>query len=124
MTANTTIRALLAFGSLAAAVFMRGSDKVLRYSVDRPAVELLYLPVPHVVKLPAKSFIDTVVWRAGDGLAGVTVLVFATMGGLGPVQLSWVTLPLLGLWPSSPPSHAAAYIAQTMMPKTQNVISD
>jgi AAA family ATP:ADP antiporter len=89
---------LLALGTLAAAVALKGVDKVLRYSIDRPAVELLYLPVPHAVKLPAKSFIDTVVWRAGDGLAGVTVLVFATMGGLGPVQLSWVTLPLVGLW--------------------------
>ena len=65
---------LLAFGTLAAAVLMRGSDKVLRYSVDRPAVELLYLPVPPPAKLPAKSFIDTVVWRAGDGLAGLAVL--------------------------------------------------
>jgi len=89
---------LLVVGTLAAAVALKAVDKVLRYSIDRPAVELLYLPVPHVVKLPAKSFIDTVVWRAGDGLAGLTVLVFATFGGLGPVGLSWVTLPLLVVW--------------------------
>jgi len=89
---------LLVIGSFAAAVGLKAIDKVLRYSIDRPAVELLYLPVPQVVKLPAKSFIDTVVWRAGDGLAGLTVLAFATLGSGGPVQLSWVTLPLLGLW--------------------------
>ncbi|MFN8092735.1 MAG: Npt1/Npt2 family nucleotide transporter [Vicinamibacteria bacterium] len=89
---------LLAFGSLAAAVFMRGSDKVLRYSVDRPAVELLYLPVPSAAKLAAKSFIDTVVWRAGDGLAGLAVLALATFGGMGPVPMTLVNIPLLVAW--------------------------
>jgi AAA family ATP:ADP antiporter len=89
---------LLATGTLAAAVLLRGADKVLRYSIDRPAVELLYLPVPAGLKLPAKSFIDTVAWRAGDGLAGLTVLLFATLGGVGPVRLAFVVLPLVGLW--------------------------
>jgi AAA family ATP:ADP antiporter len=89
---------LLASSAFAAAVLLRGADKVLRYSVDRPAVELLYLPVPAGQKLPAKSFIDTVAWRAGDGLAGLAVLGFATLGGVGPVRLSLVVLPFVGLW--------------------------
>ena len=42
---------LLAAGTLAAAVILRGVDKVLRYSIDRPAVELLYLPVAPAAKL-------------------------------------------------------------------------
>ena len=61
---------LLTLATLAAAVMLKGVDKVLRYSIDRPAMELLYLPVPTAIKLPAKSFIDTVAWRAGDALAG------------------------------------------------------
>ena len=89
---------LLAFASLGAAVLLKGVDKVLRYSIDRPAMELLYLPVPTAIKLPAKSFIDTVAWRAGDGLAGLVVLALATLGGLGPKYLSLVTLPAIGLW--------------------------
>jgi AAA family ATP:ADP antiporter len=89
---------LLVSGTLAAAVVLKGVDKVLRYSIDRPAVELLYLPVLPEVKLPAKSFIDTVAWRAGDALAGLAVIAFATLGGLGPVRLTFVTLPFLGLW--------------------------
>ncbi|HXY41486.1 MAG TPA: Npt1/Npt2 family nucleotide transporter [Vicinamibacteria bacterium] len=89
---------LLAFGTLTAAVALRSVDKVLRYSLDRPAVELLYLPVPPPSKLVAKSFIDTVVWRAGDGLAGLSVLLFATIGGLGAVRLSLLNIPLLLLW--------------------------
>jgi len=69
---------LLVLGTLGAAVFLKGNDQVLRYSIDKSTVELLYLPLPGAVKLHAKWFIDTVVWRMGDGLAGITVLVFAT----------------------------------------------
>jgi AAA family ATP:ADP antiporter len=85
-------------GSLVAIAGLKVTDKVLRYSVDRPATELLYLPVPSSQRIPAKSFIDTVVWRSGDGLAGLTVLTFVTFGGLGPVRLTWVTLPFLFFW--------------------------
>jgi AAA family ATP:ADP antiporter len=97
---------LLIIGTLAAAVVLRGTDQVLRYAVDKPTVELLYLPVPVDQTLNVKSFIDTVVWRLGDGLAGVSVLLFANWAGLGPVRMSWVTLVLLGGW------LVAAYIAQ------------
>lgn len=69
-------QALLAWGSLAAVVFLMGSDKVLRYSIDRSTTELLYLPVPAKVKVPVKSFVDTVIWRLGDGLQGAAVLLF------------------------------------------------
>lgn len=89
---------VLVFGGLAAAVFLKGVDKVLRYSIDRPAVELLYLPVAPALKLPAKSFIDTVAWRAGDGLAGLAIMAFATWGGLAPARLSLVSLPFIALW--------------------------
>jgi ATP/ADP translocase/HEAT repeat protein len=91
---------LLVFGGTVVAVLVpRAIDRVVRYSMERPAVELLYLPVPFTVKLPAKSFIDTVVWRVGDaGLGGLTVLAVVTLGGLKAAQLTWVTLPLIGLW--------------------------
>ena len=85
-------------GTLAAVVFLRGSDQVLRYSIDRPTVELLYLPVPPEQTFQVKSFIDTVVWRLGDGLSGLVVLLFATTLGWTPVRLTWVNLLLLGGW--------------------------
>jgi AAA family ATP:ADP antiporter len=86
-------------GTVMAVLVPRGIDRVVRYSMERPAVELLYLPVPLAVKLRAKSFIDTVVWRVGDaGLGGLTVLGLVTLGGVTAAQLTWVTLPLIGLW--------------------------
>ena len=89
---------VLVFGGLYAATFLKGSDKVLRYSIDTSALQLLYLPVPASVKMQVKSFIDTVIWRLGDGLAGLTLLVFATYLNFRPHQISWVNLIFLGLW--------------------------
>ncbi|MGH9350000.1 MAG: Npt1/Npt2 family nucleotide transporter [Vicinamibacterales bacterium] len=89
---------LLLTGGLAAAVLLKGGDQVLRYSIDRATVELLYLPVPASQTFRAKSFIDTVVWRAGDGFAGALVLVCVGVLGLSAVQVGWVNLALIGLW--------------------------
>lgn len=89
---------LMFWGTLAAALALKASDQVLRYSLDKSAVELLYLPLPHALKLRAKWFIDTVIWRLGDGLAGVTVLIFATYLHVTARHMSWVALVLLGAW--------------------------
>ncbi|MBI3404628.1 MAG: hypothetical protein HY046_04150, partial [Acidobacteria bacterium] len=68
---------LLVWGSLAAANFMRGGDQVLRYSIDKSTVELLFLPIPSNIKIQVKSFIDVVVWRFGDGISGLAIALFA-----------------------------------------------
>jgi AAA family ATP:ADP antiporter len=96
---------LLIWGTVAAALFLKGGDQVLRYSIDRSTIELLYLPLPNRVKLQAKWFIDTVVWRLGDGLAGVVVLIFAARLGWTPQQVSWIAIPLILGW------LAAVYVA-------------
>jgi len=96
---------LLVWGTIAAALFLKGGDQVLRYSIDRSTIELLYLPLPNRVKLQAKWFIDTVVWRIGDGLAGVIVLIFAARFGWTPQQISWIAILLVLGW------LAAVYVA-------------
>ena len=97
---------LLVSGSFAAAILLRGSDQVLRYSIDRPAAELLYLPLPAAQTLQVKSFIDTVVWRLGDGLSGLVILLLATVLHWPAWQISWVNLLLLAGW------LTAAWVAQ------------
>jgi AAA family ATP:ADP antiporter len=89
---------LLVLGTLASAVALKGGDQVLRYSVDKSTAELLYLPIPAGVKLQVKWFIDTVIWRLGDGLSGLIVLIFATFLHLPPRQISWVVLVLVSGW--------------------------
>jgi AAA family ATP:ADP antiporter len=102
---------LLMWGTLTAAIVLKGSDQVWRYSLDKSAVELLYLPLPHNLKLRAKWFIDTVIWRLGDGLAGVTVLIFATYLHMGARQVSWIALLLIGAWLISVSVAGKQYIA-------------
>ena len=81
-----------------AAIALRSGINVLQYSIDKPSVELLYLPVSQQIKNQVKSFIDTVVWRLGDGLAAVGVLAFATILGWSAVQVSWVNMLFIGAW--------------------------
>lgn len=96
---------LIVWGTIAAALFLKGGDQVLRYSIDRSTIELLYLPLPNRVKLKAKWLIDTVVWRLGDGMGGVVVLIFAAQLRWTPRQISWIAILLILVW------LAAVYVA-------------
>ncbi|MFQ5926164.1 MAG: Npt1/Npt2 family nucleotide transporter [Terriglobia bacterium] len=89
---------VLVWGTIWAAIALRGSINIFQYSIDRSSLELLYLPVPANIKVQVKAFIDTVIWRMGDGLAGVLVLVFAAYVGLTASQVSAVALVLVLGW--------------------------
>ena len=89
---------LLIFGTLGSAVALKGGDQLLRYSLDKSTAELLYLPLPSGVKLQVKWFIDTVIWRLGDGLSGLMVLIFADWLHFPARQISWVVLVLISGW--------------------------
>jgi len=103
--------AVLVWGTVWAAAILRGSDTVIRYSVDTSAIQLLYLPVAANVKLQVKSFIDTVVWKVGDGLAAVTVLLFAKRLGFTPREISVITLALIAAWFASAVIARRQYVA-------------
>ncbi|MEO8681562.1 MAG: Npt1/Npt2 family nucleotide transporter [Vicinamibacterales bacterium] len=97
---------VLVFGTLLAASTLKASDQVLRYSIDKATIELLYLPVPAAHTFRVKSFIDTVVYRAGDALGGLAVLLFAVFFGLNPIQVSAVCIVLVAFW------MVAAFVAR------------
>jgi AAA family ATP:ADP antiporter len=92
--------AVLLWGTVTiwAAIALRSCINVLQYSIDKPSVELLYLPISASVKNQVKSFIDTVVWRFGDGLAAVAVLGFGKALGWPAPRVSWVVLALVVAW--------------------------
>ena len=97
---------VLVLGSIVAAAALKASDQVLRYSIDKATVELLYLPVPSAHTFRVKSFIDTVVYRAGDATGGLMVLLFAAVLGWSPSQVSIVGIALVGAW------MVAAFVAR------------
>jgi len=90
--------AVFAAGTLLTAVLLKGSDQLLRYSLDKSSVELLYLPIPPEVKLQAKSCIDTFIWRLGDGIAGLTLAVFTDRLHWSPQRVSVVNFLFIGCW--------------------------
>lgn len=73
------------------------------YGITRPAREVLYTGVERKARYKAKNFIDTVVYRGGDALAGwlYTGLQSVGLGTAGtallaiPLALGWAAL---GLW--------------------------
>jgi len=85
-------------GTLVAAAALKASDQVLRYSIDKATTELLYLPVQAAHTFRVKSFIDTVVYRLGDAGGGLVVLVFAAVLNWSAVDLSRVSVVLIGAW--------------------------
>jgi AAA family ATP:ADP antiporter len=89
---------VLLWGTLLAVTLLRASDQVLRYSIDKATVELLYLPVPPAQTFSVKSFIDTVVYRFGDATGGLLVLLFAAMVGWTPRQMAGVCLAVCLAW--------------------------
>ncbi|MFB3853848.1 MAG: Npt1/Npt2 family nucleotide transporter [Vicinamibacterales bacterium] len=93
--------AVLAVGTLAAVVALKGSDQVLRYSIDKSTVELLFLPVSASQRFHAKMCIDGVVWRIGDAAGSLIVLVSAGAAGLSAVDVGWLNLLLIGVWLAS-----------------------
>jgi AAA family ATP:ADP antiporter len=73
------------------------------YGITRPAREVLYTGVERSARYKAKNFIDTVVYRGGDALAGWLYTGLKTAGlGLGGIALLSIPLALgwaaLGLW--------------------------
>lgn len=107
--ASSSIAVLLA-GSLLAASALKASDQVLRYSIDKATVELLYLPLSASDTFRVKSLIDTVIYRIGDGVGGLAVLVAATVLGWSPVQVSWLTLAGVAAWLVAAATARARYV--------------
>jgi AAA family ATP:ADP antiporter len=90
--------AVLIVPTLLMAGVLRGSQYILRFSLDKSSTELLYLPVSPEVKNQVKSFIDTFVWRSADGIAGLTLLLFANVLKFSPSQVGLVNLVFLAGW--------------------------
>ncbi len=93
--------AVFALGTLWTAILLKGGDSVVRYSLDKSSVELLYLPIPAEVKLQAKSTIDTFIWRLGDGLSGFTLAIFTDRLHWSAQKVSVVNLVFIVGWIST-----------------------
>lgn len=65
----------------------------LNYSTGRVLRELIYIPLDREAKYQGKSFIDTVIFRFGDGLSSAVIY-----GGLGILGYGfWIDYSILGV---------------------------
>lgn len=89
---------LLVFPVLWAAVLVKVSDGSFKQSINKAALELLFLPIPSAIKQRAKAFIDVFIDSLATGLGGLLLLFFSVVVGLTTVELSFPVLGLTLLW--------------------------
>lgn len=97
-----TLSLLLAAGLLPAVVLavawvLKLSEGGLRHSIDQATRELLFLPVPALVRRQAKAFIDVFVQRFGEGVAALALLP-VTFGLIRAEHVSVLTVVLVAAW--------------------------
>jgi ATP/ADP translocase len=93
---GSTIALGVAFGVLTATIAKTG-DSMFRYSSERTAREILYVPVPTELKLKAKAYIDAGVEK-GFGKAAAGVLIGVSVAVVGYRSVTWVAVALAVGW--------------------------
>jgi ATP/ADP translocase len=83
--------------ALWAATWAKGSDNVIRYTINDATTQLLYLPVPAQVRGAAKATIDGVLKPGSIALAGLLLLGYRELG-LGARPTAIITLVLIAGW--------------------------
>lgn len=82
---------------LGALIVAKGAETGLRYSTERAAREILYVPIPEDIKLQAKAWIDVAVEK-GLGKFVSAVLIFLLLQVMEYRQIAWVTIVLSLGW--------------------------
>jgi AAA family ATP:ADP antiporter len=97
------VLSVVGFAALAAAptigvlVVLQVARRVGNFAVARPTRELLFTVISREDKYKAKTFIDTVVYRAGDQIGSWSYAALAFFG-LGIAGVSLVAVPLSLAW--------------------------
>lgn len=90
--------ATLTGAPLVASISLRGLDGVLRNSVQRVALELLWAPIERRRKADAKAVVDGVVSRGAQAAAAVGLGLLTATGVIRLPGLTLVAALLAGLW--------------------------
>ena len=68
-----------------------------RYSITRPAREVLFTVVGREERYKSKAFIDAAVYRGGDLVNGWVITGFE-MIGMGVAGIALITVPVMAVW--------------------------
>lgn len=84
----------LALPGLVTATLLRGADASLRKSLHRAVLEFLWVPVAPAIRRRTKTFIDSFVDSAAEGVAAIFVFLWVTLGGLPSSGLTIAVIAL------------------------------
>jgi ATP/ADP translocase/HEAT repeat protein len=84
-------------GGLVAALLLKGADGVLRPSLNRMGMELLFVPIPDQTRSFAKPLTDVLGQRGGQALASVFILGWLARGR-GDTMLALLSAILCVVW--------------------------
>jgi len=96
--------AMIASVGLASAIILKGTNGVLKYSLDKTGRELLFLPIPIELKAKTKIFIDMFVDRISRGISGglllilIAVFSFDTNPAYAIKQMSIIVTICILIW--------------------------
>jgi AAA family ATP:ADP antiporter len=102
--------ALLSGGAALAVFLVKGVDGGLRNSVHRVTTELVYLPVPLLLRQRVKPFIDGALMRAVQGLTAALLLFLGARGWLSSTVFASLTLGLALAWTATAFSLRRPYV--------------
>jgi AAA family ATP:ADP antiporter len=83
---------LVVTGGLLAALFIKGADGTLRYSLHKTSSEMLFLAFPDGARQRLKGFIDVVGQRGGQAIASAAILVVVDAGHKSVLALMLIAL--------------------------------
>jgi ATP:ADP antiporter, AAA family len=89
--------ALALMPTIAAVAVFQVVRRATDYAIARPTREVLFTVVPREDRYKAKSFIDTVVYRAGDQVGAWSVALLRSLG-VGTAGVAIVVIPIAALW--------------------------
>ncbi len=85
-------------GSFVAVLGLKAIDGALRYSLNRVATELLYLPLPSPAHERGKGFIDSVLARAVQAATAMVIYALAVRSLASPRTLALIVVVLCAGW--------------------------
>ncbi len=105
----STVGLALAFG-VWAALGAKACDTTFRYSAERTAREVLYLPIPTDLKLRAKAYIDMAIEK-GVAKVFAAVVIMLLIQRMSLATIPWVIVALCVVWIVGALSVRRAYLA-------------
>ena len=84
--------------SLWTGIFTKVTEGSMKFSINRSALELLFVPIPPSIKNRAKPFIDVFVDSFSNGVSGVLLIIFSLGLGFAPERIGYLTIGLGIAW--------------------------